>query len=167
MKVGDKYVLHSVAFPQQDRSPDLFVVVEIVEIKTDVMDAWTGEKNCTGLKAMDTRGREYFCCWDRFPSDSMTPMWRWTCKYGNKFEEWFDIVYVTHMGEFPVELPDCLKLDFLHYCKKHHEFTYIRNPGDTCWRCQHLTEEPELEEMPKGDVIHWGYWTKEKPKARV
>lgn len=165
MKVGYKYVLHSNAFPNSNPEPDRFVVVTVVEVKNDVRDMWTNKNDCTGLRAVDATGKEYFCCWEVFPSDSHTPMWRWHSLVG-KIEEWFDLTYVTLMGEFPVSVPDCLKLDFLHYCEKHHEFTYLRNPGDTCWQCALKNGEEDLEPTPKGDVIPWGFWTRAKPKPK-
>ncbi len=166
MKVGHKYVLHSNAFPNTNPEPDRFVIVTVVEVKTDVKDMWTGKCEHTGLRATDETGKEYFCCWESFPSDSMTPMWLWTSKHGGKFEEWFDIAYVTVMGEFPVVLPDCLRLPFLDFCEKHHEFTYLREEGDGCWKCRHNVDNVDTEKVPEGNVIPWGFWTHAKPKAK-
>lgn len=154
MKVGWKYLLHSQAFPMMNLDkPDYFVVVEVVEVRTDVTDAWTGEKKHTGLRAVDAQGKEYFCCWESFPSDSMSPMWMWYSNNNNDTSLWYDIVYLGHT-EHPNKLPDALKLDFLIFCEIHHEFSYKREPDDKCWQCEldnHIAARANTN-----NTINWG-----------
>ena len=134
MNVNDKYVLHNVAFPwiHSDKI-DKIVIVEVVEVKTDVADMWTGEKIHTGLKAKDENGTEYFCNWDSFPSDSMTPYWSWYCPEPS--ETWYDITYVTGQGHKPEKVPEIIaNQDFIKYCTIHEDFYYTRN-GTGCFDC--------------------------------
>lgn len=165
MKVGWKYVLHSVAFPWLERGKqDEIIIVTVTEVRKDVKDMWTGEKKHTGLKAVDANGVEYTCCWDSFPSDSMTPMWQWFCPSTKDF--WFDLAFVTQQGRHPTAIPEVVRnLDFFRFCDVHREFHYVRE-GDGiagCWQChleqQYPKRRREREEKEAAGKSIWGHWT--------
>ena len=124
MKVGDKVLLHTEAFPDTDYAKeDIFIPVIVTEIREDVPNMWSGEKNCRGWKAKGLEdGREYSCNWNSFPSDSMTPRWQWDIdlEYGMLY----DIAYVHP----PFKPAFVEKYDFLKYCDKH-KTLYYDNTG--------------------------------------
>jgi hypothetical protein len=56
---------------------DSEVDVRIVESKI-VKGMWAGNDHL-GYRAEDDAGKSYYCNWNSFPDDSMTPMWHWWC----------------------------------------------------------------------------------------
>ena len=156
MKVGDKYVLHSNAFPWMDKEPDEFKIVTVVEVRNDVKDMWTGERKHTGLRAKDEDGVEYFCNWESFPSDSMTPQWSWMCK--EPLSEWYDLVYVTRMGQHPTKVPKIVaKQDFIKFCPEHKDFYYVRNETG-CFDCYMEKKYGKKKQVIKNTPSPWGTW---------
>lgn len=119
MNIGDKLVLHSNAFPHHaEEQPDEIIVITISEMRHDVQDMWCDKKDHTGYKAKDEKGREFSCNWTSFPSDSMTPMWRWFCE--NK--SYYDITMIYDCPKVPKFLQDEKFADVLGFCEVHHEF---------------------------------------------
>lgn len=164
MKIGYKYALHSNPFPNDNDEPDYLVIVEVVELKA-VRDAWNQEVHAdAGWRAVDKDGNEFFNCWDRFPSDSMTPHWRWTegkTRNGGfdrtVFNDWYDI---TQLMRRPVIIPECLKLDFLHYCEDHMGFSYVREDGVLCHMCKHgIKGYKTNKRVYAPNEIPWGTWS--------
>lgn len=75
-RIGSKVVLHKVSFPETSNEVDRFVVAEIVEEKI-VSGDYDRSKLYQGCKAVDSKGKFYFCCWTSFPDDSSSPYWQW------------------------------------------------------------------------------------------
>lgn len=155
MKVGDKYVLHSNSFPWMSKELDEFAIVTVVEVKTNVRDMWTGKCEHTGLRAQAASGVEYFCNWDSFPSDSMSPYWSWISK--EPLREWYDLVFVTQLGYHPEKVPEIVAAqDFIKFCPIHRDFYYVRR-DEGCWQCY---MEREHGKKRRVNPSPWGNWSR-------
>ena len=114
MDIGNKLVLHSIPCPGNSKEKDEFLVVEIIEKRTDVPGTYNKQDKNTGFRAQTEDGRILECCWNVFDDNSMNPysMWMET----NPVKRWWDITEVYGVPR----LPSCLKdVDFLKYCEIH------------------------------------------------
>ncbi len=149
--IGRKLVLHTVAFPEHSTEEDKFVLVEVVETRP-VKCCWRPEETAEGWKAIGEDGRSYYCCWDSFPDDSMSPRWMWYCDE----EPWHDVC----QGIF-ADIPSKPKFvdkysEVLYYCDKHRRLDYKERvlAGSTydCFYC-YLKHPPK-----KVEDEHWKGW---------
>ena len=136
MKVGDRIVLHKVAFPQRSDQRDHFVVVRITEVKP-VPNSW-GNGTGEGLWAVrepdqpaygDNAGQEFSCCWTSFPDDSMSPYWTWWC--ADTHQHWFDITQGLYC---PPRVPAVLS-KVMGLCNGH-KTLYLLDDGCVECRCK-------------------------------
>lgn len=156
MKIGDKLILHKTDFPQHaTKDPDVFVAVEIVEVKK--VPNCFGKGFGDGLKARDAQGNEYTCCWEHFPDDSMSPYWMWWLVA--KKEIWYDVAYVSHLATLPKK-PIWLERKelaaIMDFCEKHGEIFYKNNGWNGCFKCHCGQYNPKEEKVDK--PIEWNGW---------
>lgn len=75
---------------------DRDVVVTIVETR-DVPDMWCSTiHKGAGIRAVDDSGKQYFCNWNGFPSDSTSPYWRWSSTSSSGVSEEWNLASTSH-----------------------------------------------------------------------
>jgi hypothetical protein len=136
--VGEKIVLHNVAFPSKSNKMDTFVAVTVIETK-QVPCVWGGSSGGLGILAESADGRKFRCNWETFPSDSGSPYWMW---YMDGWEKdkglnvedfiWYDVTQglMFEVDFEPIFLPQFS--DILGHCQIHKSLYY---KADGCWRC--------------------------------
>ena len=157
-QTGRKIILHKHAFPaEENNTPDVFVVVTIVEVKK-VHGDYDVDKEYDGYRAVDMDGNNYYCNWEYFPNTSTTPTWSWhrplngTYEETNHFESWYDVTQnilepIMHRPKFVDQFPG-----IVHYCEKHKRITQIEDYFSKCFYCE--IGDPPYENTNK----KWNGW---------
>lgn len=156
MKIGDKKLLHNVAFPENEKKKeDQFVEVEVIEEK-EVPNIF-GDGTGIGYKAKGTDGNYYLCNWDAFPDDSTTPTWMWyrdipkeeiSKAIDGDYAVWYDVTQGLYIDFEPIWLPKFSHV--IGFCKQH---LGLYNKSDGCFWCNHL---PDYEPYRKPQ--NWIGW---------
>ena len=130
-----------------------------------VPGSWQPDKKYEGWKAISEDGKTYFCNWEVFPDNSMTPAWAWTDEDG---EVWYDVCQGIHE---PIPFKPWFVYRYyaiIHYCERHRRLDYINRSeswrefaieqgvrtDNPCFDC--LLKKPSYEETRKG----WKGWRK-------
>jgi len=152
--IGTRWLLHKNAFPDHGGDGvDQFVAVTVIDARR--VPGTYGKGLHWGLKAEGEDGEFYYCNWQRYPDDAMTPMWMWN----SDTAIWYDATYVGHTARIP-RRPKWLRKykDFVGYCKTHAEVFYTRSHHGLCFDCFMEKEygKPRRREEPKRAT--WEGW---------
>lgn len=149
INIGEKIVLHSVAFPHLTSDQDEFLLVEVVEIKDVPGHYGTPGK---GQRAVEKKtGREFFCNWERFDDLSMSPYWSWWEPKGQR--SWYDVT----LGQISVpKKPLWLKGKFAQivgWCKDH-KLLFTKGEEFNCPLCD-CDVPPEKDPAAPARWVGW------------
>jgi len=152
-RLGWKFVLWK-SYYQQDAYKDQLgithdgyvvtdeIVVTVIEERHDVPSMWGPEANNDGwIARADEGGREYYCNWEIYPDDSMTPAYFWDTKVeGAEFWQPEDAVQAYNSKHIPHVRPDGSRAvpAGVEICPKHDYAWYIRKglvSGEQCFKC--------------------------------
>lgn len=126
--IGRKIILHKIPFPENSKEKDEFVLVSIDKIK-EVPCLYNRKEYQEGWRAVDASGNHYYCNWQYFPDDSMTPTWSWQNEQG---QAWYDVTQgLSRIPFHPVFVEQFS--DIIHYCPEHQRLDYINNFQNDAW----------------------------------
>ena len=146
--LGKKLVLHTVSFPEMEKEEeDQFFEVEIVEAKL-VNNTW-GAGESFGYRAIDKEGKEFFCNWNCFPDDSMTPMWSWD----DRKKMFYDITYIRNCPKKPKFID---QFESIEWCEIHKRI-YVVDKRFGCFDCFTEEQHPEVKQKREAEQT-WKGW---------
>ena len=161
-QVGRSLILHTVPFPAESDEVDRFMMVTIAETR-EVPGTWDQSKTHPGWRAIGENNKSFYCNWEVFPDDSMTPAWSWADEEG---KAWYDVCQGIYQ---PIPFKPWFVDRYyavIHYCEKHRRLDYFRDseawrkmceedghdPNNPCFDC--MMGKPAYEETQKG----WKGW---------
>ena len=142
MKIGDRFVIHKVQYPDIDKDKiDEFRILTVTLQRDDVPGMF-GKDKYTGFKAEDNKGRVYQHWWTSYPDDAMCPVDEWYCETnGEGF--WYGVIHNRLKLD---RKPRWLKGEYakiVRWCNRHKKLYYER-----CYDCWEEKEHPERKKAP-------------------